>query len=1191
MARTPALDPGPQSAAFPIVGIGASAGGLEAFTQLLKALPENTGMAFVIVQHLDPDHPSLLPELLARVTSMPVIQVTDGVSVEANRCYVMPPNADMALERRKLYLAPRERGQHMPIDTFLRSLAGDQQTQAIGVILSGTASDGVVGLRAIKSEGGITFAQAEQSAKFGSMPHAAISAGVVDFILPPEGIAEELARIGQDPYVRVQPAELAKALTEPVSEPITRIFGVLREAAGVDFSQYKPNTILRRIKRRMLVRRIEELDRYADYVESTPIEAQTLYEDILINVTGFFRDPLAYDALRRTVFPAILERRLRQNPVRVWVPGCSTGEEAYSIAICLLEYLGDNAAEIPIQIFATDISEIAIDTARAGIYRESIAHDVSPERLRRFFGATERGYMIHRSVRDMCVFARQNVTTDPPFSRLDLISCRNVLIYLGQSLQRQVMPIFHYALKPTGFLLLGTSETIGVFGDLFEAVDRKQRIYSKKFVSSRVSVDFGPPETPPRVDRPPSRPEPPSSLLDIQREADRAALARYAPAGALINGDMEILQFRGQTGRFLEPAPGQASLNLMRMAKEGLAADLRAAIQSARQHGEPVRKEGLQVRHDGKPVDLALEVVPLRVREGNQHYFIVLFEEVAERKPKPKLDRSSQRRAATENEAARLERELAATKDYLQSIIEEQESTNEELRSANEEILSSNEELQSTNEELETSKEELQSTNEELTTVNEELQNSNVEMSQANNDLVNVLASVSLPMVIVGADLRIRRFNVAAERVLHLVSSDTGRRFTDIKTALDIADLPELLLSTMDRMTLHERAVQDREGRWYALRVRPYRTPDNRIEGAVILLVDIDDLKRSAEELRESRDYAEGIVDTMRDGLLVLDAELRVQRANRSFYEMFQLARADVEMRPLTEIADGRLNVGSLLDALRDVLASPRRLEDLELVVTPPGDVERTLSINGRRLDQGPAHPPAITLTLADITKRKQAEQAVAELSGRLLKTRDQEERRLARELHDSTAQSLSALTMSLSVVHQTADELPEEGRKALSDGMALADQCAREVRDIASLLHPPLLDEVGLRSALEWYAELFARRTGLRVELDVAPDLGRHSQEIETAVYRIVQECLTNVHRHSGSPSASVRVDRQDHALIIEVADVGRGLPPGPMPTHTVGIAGMRERVRQYGGTLEITGNRPGTQVRAVLPTARSRP
>ncbi len=845
---------------FPTVGIGASAGGLEAFTQLLKDLPVDTGMAFVLVQHLDPKHESMLTGLIAKATTMPVTEVKHGMRVEPDHVYVIPPNTYMTISGEVLALTPRSGtpGQHRPVDHFLTSLAEDRSSGAIGVILSGTASDGTLGLKAIKAEGGITFAQ-DKTAKYDGMPQSAIAAGYVDYILSPGGIARELARIGCHPYVAPIKTQGVEVLPEGGEDDLKRIFRQLLRSTGVDFTYYKHSTIERRIARRMVLQRIERREDYVQYLEDNPGEVEALYGDILITVTGFFRDPGAFLVLKQKVFPAVTKNRSPETPIRVWVPGCATGEEAYSIAICLLEFLGDRATNIPIQIFGTDISETAIEKARSGIYAKSITADVSAQRLRRFFVKVDSGYQISKPVRELCVFAKQDLTRDPPFSKLDLISCRNMLIYLGPVLQKRVIPLFHYALKLEGFLLLGKSEALSAYSDLFSLVEGKHKIYSKRAAPPRHFLDVVPTHHP-AIKEPVSREfggpgESGWSELDMQKEADRIVLTRYAPPGVIVNDAMEILQFRGRTGHYLEPEPGEASFNLLKMAREGLKLELRAALHRAKKTNAPVRKDGLRVRYDGQVRHVTVEIVPLKTAPSGERVYLILFEEtIPEAVPEPQETIPAERakkptQGIKDRQMAQLEQELASTREYLRSIIEEQEATNEELKSANEEALSSNEELQSVNEELETAKEELQSANEELTTMNEELQNRNIEMHQLNDDLINLLASVNIPILMLGSDSCIRRFTPMAEKAMNVVSSDVGRSIHDIKLGVELPDLEQLISEVLDTLSVRKREVQDREGRWYSLRVYPYRTMDNKIDGTVLTLVDIDLLKRSQDEL------------------------------------------------------------------------------------------------------------------------------------------------------------------------------------------------------------------------------------------------------------------------------------------------------------------------------------------------------
>jgi len=838
---------------FPVVGIGASAGGLEAASSFFKELSGHLGMAYVLVLHLDPARESKVTEILSRTTRMPVLQAEDGMRVVPDHIYVISPNREMTIDDWVLRLRNRDshRGAITTIDTFLRSLAVAHGSDAIGVILSGTASDGTLGLAAVKGEAGITFAQEPASAKYDGMPASAIASGCVDFILTPAGIAQEIARIRRHPYIADKFNPGGRLEDDGDME---QIFRLLRRATTVDFSGYKKPTIARRIQRRMAVHKVENLKDYGRLLQRDPKEVGALYQDLLINVTSFFRNPEAFAALKQVVYPPILQARTSTSgPIRIWVPGCSTGEETYSHAISMVEFLGDERSEIPLQVFGTDLSDNAIQRARVGIYKENIEADLTPTRLRRFFFRCDGGYQIKKNIRDLCVFSTQNVFSDPPFSRMDLVSCRNVMIYLSQAVQKRVIPIFHYALNPTGFLMLGNTEgLLGAGSELFEMTDKKQKIFRKRLVPAPVAFGFS-------VDKPPNQPSGAQTMaasksqetlkmpVELQREADRLLLARYVPPAVLINEHLEILQTRGRTASFLELPSGKATLNLLKMARPGLLFELQGAIDEARKQGFEAIRQHVRVE-DEKAMTVTIRVVPFKVPTQTQHSFLIVFESehppgdglaatgAAQAAASPAVvDSASQEdRSPLSKQIVQLRQELAATREYLQSIIESQEGTNEELQSANEEIQSGNEELQSTNEELQTSKEELESTNEELHTVNDEMQHRNELLSQLNNDLTNLLYSVSLPIVMVGADLSVRRFTPQAAAVLGLTSNDIGRPMPRLRLKLDMAGLEQNMLDVIQNVQSQQLHVQDSEGKWCILRIVPYRTIDNRIDGVVL---------------------------------------------------------------------------------------------------------------------------------------------------------------------------------------------------------------------------------------------------------------------------------------------------------------------------------------------------------------------
>jgi two-component system CheB/CheR fusion protein len=800
-------------------------------------------MAFLVVVHLQPTFKSHMAEILGRVSHMPVIEANEGMAVEPNKVFLIPPNKSMTLMGGKLSLQARpSHGLHMPIDHLFRSLARAQRNRAIGIILSGEGTDGTLGFQAMKAEGGVTFAQDEKSAKHDSMPRSAVHDGGVDYVLPPPEIARELMRLNSHPYAAIA---VPTTTTTGSGEAIQQLLALLRAQTEVDFTHYKRSTIHRRIQRRMALRGLERIEDYLKLVRDDKSELDNLYQDLLIRVTQFFRDAESYEVLKQKVFPELADKHKNGDSIRVWVAGCSTGEEVYSLAISLLEYLGPLPDAIPIKILATDLNENALERARAGLYIDNIVVDVSPERLRRYFNRVDSHYQISKSVRDLCVFSRHNLSVDPPFSRLDLVSCRNLLIYLDNALQRRVLPVLHYALKPDGFLFLGSSENVGPFNDMFTSVDPKHRIFRRAAVAGQMPLEFGPFVSPQgRAHRIGHTDEGPLwSALDVQREADRIVLNRYAPVGVVIDEGMTVIQFRGRTVPYLEPAPGMANLDLLRMLREGLLADVRATIMQAKAENGAVAREGLAVSDNGKTRTVKLEVIPFKVPPAGSRFFLVLFQDQSTAAAPPATPAHAPP-SATEQMVVQLQQETTALREYLQSVIEDRESTNEELKSANEEILSANEELQSTNEELQTAKEEAQSANEELATVNEELRHRNVELARVNNDLVNLLSGVNIPIVMVSRDLRIRRFTPLAEKAFNLIATDMGRPISDLKPNLQGIDLASLISHVIDSLTPIDRQVQGGDGKWFSLRVRPYVTLENKIDGASVVLIDIDALKQ-----------------------------------------------------------------------------------------------------------------------------------------------------------------------------------------------------------------------------------------------------------------------------------------------------------------------------------------------------------
>ncbi len=853
---------GPEGLPFLVVGVGASAGGLEAYTELLDGLTANPGMALLLVSHLDPEQKSHLAPILSRVSRMPVLEVTEGMAVEIDHVYVIPPGTNMAMTDGHLTLTsrPPRPVPHMPIDHLFRSLAVIQKSRSVGVILSGSGSDGVIALQAIKAAGGMTFAQSENTARYPSMPRSAVLDGNVDHVFRPSEIGRELERVALHPYNQAnKPVSADNPAAVVEGDPIADIVNLVRQRTSVDFTHYKQTTICRRILRRMALRGIQDHHEYLALIREDATELQDLFQDFLIRVTQFFRDPEAFESLKANVFPVLTSDLAPGSVVRVWVAGCATGEEAYSIAISLLEYLDDHPeTNLSIKILATDLSEAALEKARSGIYLDNIEIDVSPARLRRFFVRQKGSYQISKAVRELCIFSRHNMSADPPFSRLDLISCRNVLIYMNVALQKRVISLLHYALNSKGFLFLGSSENISGSSEYFDVIDPRNRFFARSANTLAAPIDFNPLGVGGGSGRRIGRDDAPPlwNALDVQKEADRVLINRYAPVGVVADETMTVLQFRGRTAPYLEPAPGMASLDLFRMLREGLLTEVRLAIAQAKTENAFVVREGVRLAEGDGTRQVRIEVVPFKVPPSGIRFFLVLFQTI------PSADRVSRPTSATsqstesvdaDERVAQLKQEISSLREYLKSVIEEQESTNEELKSANEEILSANEELQSTNEELQTAKEEAQSANEELATVNDELQHRNGELARVNDDLVNLLGGVNIPIVMVSRDLRIRRFTPLAEKTFNLIPSDIGRPISDIKPSLRLDDLASLINGVIDSLSPFEGDVQDLAGHWYSLRIRPYITNDKRIEGASIVLVEFASARSGDQSSRPPR--------------------------------------------------------------------------------------------------------------------------------------------------------------------------------------------------------------------------------------------------------------------------------------------------------------------------------------------------
>lgn len=955
------------SPAFPIVGIGASAGGLEAFEQFFRHTPADSGFAFVLVSHLAPDHDSLLTEILQRATSMRVIEVQDQMPVAANQVYIIPPNRDMTIFHGKLQLSVLEEPHalRMPIDEFLRSLAEDQGENAIGIILSGTGSDGTLGLRAIVGAGGVSLVQEPSTAKYAGMPSSSIQAGYANHILPVEKMAEVMIAgvLKQGVFNKqLQQTPLAPAMVSGMA----RILMQLRSATGHDFSMYKKSTIGRRIERRMAQHNIENTEVYARFLKENPAEIQILFKELLINVTSFFRDKEAFDVLEKTILPQLCQGKPDNYLLRVWVAGCATGEEAYSVAILLRELLEQSHPDFKVQIYSTDLANDAIVIARAGLYPPNIVQDVSPERLRRFFTKEDAGYRVKKEIREMVVFAVQNVIKDPPFTKLDLLCCRNLMIYLEAELQNKLIPAFHYALKPGGVLFLSPSESIGNHTDLFSALNRKWKFYLVTPTAASNHAIMTSPLTWAAVNSSKSEP-----IMQISKEPDLADLTRrvlvqcFAPASVVTDLKGETLFVHGETGKFLRPPPGQASLNIIQMAREGLELELRGAIQTAVSLGTPTLNREVQVKTNGTNITVGLSVRPLPDPQGGEGLLLISFQEIARAVSKPKRKTAS--KPAELGRIAELERELSYNKENLQATIEEQQASNEELKSSNEEMQSTNEELQSTNEELETSKEELQSVNEELITVNAELQAKIEQLAGMQNDMKNLLDNVNIGTVFLDQNMLIRRYTREAGKVYRLVASDVGRALADIKSDIESEDLLVQAQKVLETLLPFEHEVHARNGTWYLVRIQPYRTLDNVIEGVVLTFTDISQRVKAEAAVQHAREMAENIVETIREPLLVLDADLQVISANRAFCQYFQVLLADTLNRKIYDLGNRQWNIPALRELLETILPRDQTFDGYVVEHDFPVIGHRRMMLNARCIAGSAGEPPLILLAMEEI--------------------------------------------------------------------------------------------------------------------------------------------------------------------------------------------------------------------------------
>jgi two-component system CheB/CheR fusion protein len=1200
-----------------VVGIGASAGGLEALKAFVGAMPSNTGVAFIVVVHLDPTHESLMPELLAKCTSLTVEQARDRQPIEADHVYIIPPNRTLTLDQGLLQVREvlDRRGLRGAIDHFFRSLADDQRDRSIAIVLSGTGTEGTLGARAIKAEGGLVLAQAPETAAQPGMPTSVIAAGLVDRVLSPDKMADVLLAYVQTTAHKIAPFAAVHAAA---ASELSAVLAVLRTRTKYDFRGYKKGTLQRRIERRMGLQQIDSLPKYADYLRTHPAETDQLFKDLLIGVTSFFRDPRAFEELASKVLAGLVKNRDPDAPIRVWVPGCSTGEEAYSIAIMLAEQIAAAQSACRVQVFATDVDEHVLEAARSGTYPQSIALDVTPERLKRFFTREDHRYTIDKSIRPLVTFAVQNVISDPPFSKVDLVSCRNVLIYLEPEVQAKLLALFHFALVPGGHLFLGGAEGVGPVDELFAPISKRRRIFRRLGPVKRPPLEFPAPSlaagTDPVAAKAPS--EPTAASL-----ADQQLLAHFSPAAVVVRRTGEIVRFYGAMDRYIRHPGGEATLDVLALARDALKPTLRAALHDAVRHNRQRVHEALDIKRDRGRATLRITVRPVRGSRTTENLWLMIFEEL----PAPPTAATRPVSGKAPSLVRRLEAELRATKREQQHLIEQLESGNEELKAANEEILSMNEELQSTNEELTTSKEELQSMNEELTTLNAQLQDKVHELTAVNDDLANLLVSTDIATVFVDTDFRVKRFTTAATHLLNLLPSDVGRPISHLATNLVDVDLSRdarTVLTTL--VPIEKEVVTAQNDRQYLVRVTPYRTEDQKVQGVVLTLVDVTALKSVERELLAARNdleqrvadrtkwltlmhevtraindapsWDEGLHQVLRRlcqtehwhlGYVYMpdkeDPDVIVPVISCFAEERFRPFHAASEHRrytrgqnlPARVYADGIplwVNGSEDLAAVLPFRRDAARQAGLQAAVALPVRFGRDV-IAVLELFSDQPHPPNeelqilmddVSAQIATLLERERSAAQTADLIWR-------EQQGLLHTLHDSLGQTLTGLGLlasGLSESLKTTDAATVGSARQIAQQAQLA---LEQVRQMTKNLFPREIEARNLMDALQQLASTVEQVHQIPVRVEGHVPAVISDGAVATQLYRIVQEALTNVIKHAQARNVTVRIGEQSGLTTVRIMDDGVGIQNTMHKNDGVGLGIMKYRAKSIGGVLVV--------------------
>ena len=1170
-----------------VVGIGASAGGLHALQQFFATVPENSGLAYVVVTHLPSDRESHLADLLQPHSPIPVTQVSDNVALEPNRVYVIPPDRNLSAVDSHLRLTPLEKSRvtRAPVDHFFRTMAESLDGHAVAVVLTGTGSDGAQGIRRVRERGGFVIVQDPSDAEFDGMPRSAIDSGAVDIVLPLAEIPQRILELdGTRPSVRV-PGEPERA-PEGDTDTVPRILTQVRIRTGHDFSRYKRSTIERRVERRMQLNRVEQPSDYLEVLRTSPQETAALADDLLINVTAFFRDRPVFEELERSVIPALFEGKGPENRVRAWSVGCATGEEAYSLGMLLLEEESRREHPPQIQIFASDLHEQSLRHAREGLYPETIAAEVSPERLGRFFQRENGGYRVRKELRERVVFAPHNLLRDPPFSHLDLIACRNVLIYLQPDVQNEVQELFHYALHGEGYLLLGTAEMVDR-PDLFRVESKEHRLYRRRNVA-RADVRL---PTLPLAATPVVRGAQHSVVPPIESATSYGALhqrlvERFAPPSLVVDAEHNVLHLSEHAGRYLQVPGGRPSTNVFKLVRDELRTELRAALLLARERRTTFCSKPIPLKVQGALHNVVLRVSPAATPEA-QGLALVIFDESGEAAAAgenavtaPGLDPAAVRE---------LEAELEMTRSRLQTIVEEFESSQEEMRASNEELQSANEELRSTMEELETGREELQSINEELQTLNQENRHKVEELSQLSSDLQNLLKVTDIATLFLDRALRINRFTPRVGELFNIRMSDRGRPLADLTHRLGYRGLLEDAQQVLESLIPAEREVETEDERWYMIRILPYRTVEDRIEGVVITFVNITALKKTEAALRASEVRFRAVADLVPDLLWESGSDGSTPWFNARWYEYTGQTREeaaewgwveaihpDDRARSVENYRRGLERGHAVMQECR-IRSADRAYRWFLMRIEPHVDESgRIVRWFGAATD---IH--AQRLAIQEVEQRVAERTVERDEARRALSAAEEAERqRLARELHDEAGQQLTALALGLDTLSRTLPVGSEASERA-AQLRALTDSLSRELHALAVRLRPKALDDFGLEAAITAFTEAWSAQSGVRLDVHSEIASERLPPQVETAVYRIVQEALANVAKHSEAKHASVVVERRDGNVVAVIEDDGKGFDvasvegqaadPGSERRTRLGLLGIRERATLLGGTVEL--------------------